>query len=196
MIKSGYDCRRRWRREFNRMSQVIPFSMFAKGQFLNAHTRMCGCVFHPFFQIELIKKWRQLALRFCSRFVSHQVYFCSIYGQWSHLCSVTVKTLYQPGTKTVCSTSIPRQNKQFFLSFHFSPHSSISVIALFPGIERSCHNLSRSLWLNSPSGDPSDSLVKLFTPQLCSPYFFYLPQNRHKELLLDFLNRQLICKYI
>lgn len=55
-------------------------------------------------------------------------------------------------------TSIFKQNKQFFLSFHFSPHSSISVIALFPGIEKSCHSLSKSPWLKCPSGDHSNTL--------------------------------------
>lgn len=65
-------------------------------------------------------------------------------------------------------TSIFKQNKQFFLSFHFSSHSSISVIALFPGIEKSCHSLSKSPWLKCPSGDHSNTLEVSFFPPLNS----------------------------
>lgn len=60
--------------------------------------------------------------------------------------------------------SIFKQSKQFFLSSHFSPHSSISVIALFPGIEKSCHSLSKSPWLKCPSGDHWNTLEVSFPP--------------------------------
>lgn len=83
--------------------------------------------------------------------------------------------------------SIFKQSKQFFLSSHFSPHSSISVIALFPGIEKSCHSLSKSPWLKCPSGDhwntlevsfpPPKQCVKLFTLQLCHPGYSFLSFN-------------------
>lgn len=137
--------------------------MFAKGQFLNAHHCSQGCAVPVSHWTNQETDGIAKRLTFCPRYVSPQVYFCRVYGQWSHLWSVSANTLYQPATQTVCSTSISRQNKRFFLSFHFSPHSSVSVIALIPGIERSCHNLSRSWWLKRPSGDQSFSCEVVHT---------------------------------
>lgn len=61
------------------------------------------------------------------------------------------------------------QAEQTVLSFlPFFPHSSISVIALFPGIERSCHGLSRSRWLKCPSGGHSNAQEFLNSLRSCS----------------------------
>lgn len=57
------------------------------------------------------------------------------------------------------SSNFHFQAEQTVLSFlPFFPHSSIRVIALSPGIERSCHNLSRTRWLKCPSGDHSNTV--------------------------------------
>lgn len=90
--------------------------------------------------------------------LSYPIRFISVTTTISEdFCSLSAKTLCQPATQTVCSTSISIQSKQSFLSFHFSPHLSIRVFALIPRIERICHCLSGSWWLKHHSGAPNFS---------------------------------------
>lgn len=144
------------RRDFNWMSQLVSFFLFffytfAKGQFLKSTIAQKDTQFeakppaHP--EIDRIVKNKK-----DEYFLTGRIFFRSIR---SHFCFVsTTQYPFQP-SKSTPNFHFPAE--QTVLSFHpFSSRPFVSVIALFPGIERSCHRLSKSRWLEHPSGDRSN----------------------------------------
>lgn len=108
------------------MSHLISFSVFAKGQFRNARRRARGCML-PFAHLTHQEMDRIAnGMTFCSRCVSHRVYFCSVHGQWSHCWTV--------------GAFISASHPNCLFHFHFQTEQTVpSLLPFFPSFVRQCN---------------------------------------------------------
>lgn len=113
-------------------------------------TRRLGAriLYFEFEPILLVKKWTEVqGDRLLSTFPSHTSWNSHRDFSWSHFWSVSANSLYQPTARNRFHWWFCLWAEQKVFSFLlFFPHPSISVIALFPAIERSCVILFLDVW--------------------------------------------------